>query len=354
MNIFFDARWTRIGTLDGITRYTANLVEALSKLHPLTMIIHDKRQLEMLPKGIPYVVLANPSSALEIFTPLRLNKLGADVVFSPMQVMGTWGRRYKLIFTLHDVIYYQFPTAPYWLPLPSRVAWRLFHMAKWPQRRLLNQADYVATVSQTSKKLIADMRLTDRPIEVVYNAPSLKPVQPAQAFQKELIFVGSFMKFKNVELLVRAVNLLPGYKLHLVSRIAPDRKIALERLAKNPRQVIFWNGVSDEQYNKLLRTALALVTASKAEGFCLPLVEAMAQGVPVIASNIPVLHEVCGQAGMYFDADSPEQFVEAVHKLEEQAYRKQMIERGLQQATKFTWDDSARQLLKIMEKLAKS
>ena len=353
MNIFFDARWTRIGVHDGISRYTANLLGALAKIHPVTMIIHDERQLELLPEGIPYVVLGNPMSALELFTPRKLNRLGADVVFSPMQIMGTWRRSYKLIFTLHDVIYYQFPTPPQQLPITARITWRLFHMAKWPQRWLLNQADFVATVSHTSKKLISAMHLTDRKIGVVYNAPSLKPMKSSGEFKKELIYVGSFMPYKNVELLLKAMNLLPGYKLHLVSRITPSRRIELERLVDNHRQVVFWNGASDAQYNKLLRTSLALVSASKAEGFGLPLLEAMAQGAPVIATNMPIFHEVCAQAGTYFNSDSPESFVEAVHKLEDPQYRKEMIERGDIQAVKFTWDDSAAQLLKIITQLVK-
>ncbi len=353
MNIFFDARWTRFEVHDGISRYTANLLEALAKIHSVTMIIYDDRQLKMLPKGIPHVKLVDPMSIGELFTPRRLNKLGADVVFSPMQIMGTWGRKYKLIFTLHDVIYYQFPTAPHQLPLGARITWRLFHMAKWPQRWLLNQADYVATVSQTSKKLIQGMHLTDRHIGVVYNAPSLKPMKPGVGHKNELIYTGSFMEYKNVELLVRAMKHLPDYKLNLISRITPARKIELEQLASNPRQVVFWNGASDEQYNKLLRSSLALVSASKAEGFGLPLLEAMAQGTPVVATNMPIFHEVCAQAGTYFNADDVESFVKAIHTLEEPAHRQLMVEKGLAQAQKFTWDSSAAQLLKIMKQLSK-
>ena len=352
MNIFFDARWTRFEVHDGISRYTANLLAALATIQPVTMIIHDERQLKMLPKGIPYVTLANPMSVQELLTPRKLNKLGADVVFSPMQIMGTWGRHYKLIFTLHDVIYYQFPTAPHQLPLSARLMWRLFHMAKWPQRWLLNQADYVATVSQTSKKLIQAMHLTDRTIGVVYNAPSLTPIKPGRKQKLELVYVGSFMEYKNVELLLRAMKHLPEYKLHLVSRITPSRKLELEGHIDNPRQVIFWNGASDEQYNELLRTSLALVSASKAEGFGLPLLEAMAQGVPVVATNMPIFHEVCAQAGTYFDPDSPETFARAVRKLEDPAYRTQMSERGIAQSHKFTWDNSARQLIKIIKQIA--
>lgn len=352
MNIFFDARWTHFDVHDGISRYTANLLGALARIHPVTMIIHDERQLKLLPPNVPYVVLSHPTSIGELLTPRRLNKLGADVVFSPMQIMGTWGRRYKLIFTLHDVIYYQFPRPPHQLALGARITWRLFHLSHWPQRWLLNKADYIATVSQTSKKLIGEMHLTDRQIGVIYNAPSLSPVKPATKRKRELVFMGSFMEYKNVELLLRAMKHLPDYKLHLASRIAPSRRLELERIIDNPRQVIFWNGASDDQYNELLRTSLALVSASKAEGFGLPLLEAMAQGTPVAATNMPIFHEVCERAGTYFDPDSPESFAAAIHKLEDPAYHQKMIELGLEQAAKFTWDNSAQQLLKIINRIS--
>lgn len=354
MNIFFDARWTRLDVHDGISRYGANLVAALARLHPVTMIICDERQLRLLPQGVPHVVLPSPTSVHELVgTPRRLNQLGADVVFSPMQIMGTWGRRYKLIFTLHDVIYYQYKIAPHQLSLGSRITWRLFHATRWPQRWLLNKADYVATVSKTSKQLIQSMHLTDRKIGVIYNAPSLNPIQPSKEPAKELVYVGSFMEYKNVELLLRAIELLPGYKLHLVSRIAPARKSELEKLISRPNQVKFWNGASDERYNQLLSKAFALVSASRAEGFGLPLLEAMAQGVPTIATDMPIFHEVCEDAGTYFDPNSPESFAHAVHILENPMHHKAMIAKSKTQAAKFNWGSSAHELLRIIKQITK-
>ncbi len=351
MNIYFDARWTRMDVHDGISRYGSNLVEALARLHPVTMLIYDKRQLKLLPKGVPYLIVNNPLTLQELRLPKKLNNLGADVVFSPMQIMGTGGRKYKLILTLHDVIYYQYPTPPQYLPSVSKIIWRLFHAAKWPQRWLLNQADFIATVSKTSKGIIEGMHLTDRPIGVVYNAPSLKPIKLATGFKKELVYVGSFMPYKNVELLLRAMPLLEGYRLHLVSKIAPKRKRQLERLVQDSEQVIFWNGVDDKHYNQLLQSAIALVSASRAEGFGLPLLEAMAQGVPVIATNMPIFHEVCDTAATYIDASSPDSFARAVHTLEDPAHHKEMAARGIARAKTFSWDDSARELLKIIEQV---
>jgi glycosyltransferase involved in cell wall biosynthesis len=224
-------------------------------------------------------------------------------------------------------------------------------MAKWPQRWLLNHADYIVTVSHTSRRLIQAMHLTDRSVGVVYNAPSLHAIRQTDDYSKELVYVGSFMEYKNVELLIKAINLLPSYKLNLVSKIAPARKAELEKYVKNHSQVVFHNGLSDEQYNALLKNATALVSASRAEGFGLPLLEAMAQGVPTIATNMPIFHEVCEEAGTYFDANSPESFVHAVHTLENPMHHKVMATKGVNQAKKFNWDNSAQELLKIITHL---
>lgn len=352
MKIFFDARWTRFDTHDGVGRYGASLIEALAEKHPLTMLIYDERQLKLLPKDVPYELVNNPLSWKELFLPRLLNKLGADVVYSPMQLMGTIGRHYKLIFTLHDMIYYHYPKAPIGLPPLVRFVWWAFHHAYWPQRLLLNQSDYIVTVSETSKTAIAEHHLTKRPIGVVYNAPSPLPVsdQP-QPLKKELVYMGSFMPYKNVETLIRAVELLPDYTLHMASRITPARRTELERYSKSPRQVQFWNGATDEQYAALLSRASALVTASKDEGFGLPLIEAMSLGTPVICSDIAIFREVAGDAACFCPADSAEAFAAAVRQLEDAETRQRYIDAGHKQAQHFSWDDSAQRLLKIMQQL---
>ncbi|WP_163513381.1 glycosyltransferase family 4 protein [Fodinicola acaciae] len=352
MKVFFDARWTRTDTHDGISRYGASLVEAFSRIHPVTMIINDERQLALLPDGIPYVRLNSAMSPKELFLPRKLRKLGADVVFSPMQVIGSLGRDYQLILTLHDLIYYRHRTPPGFLPLPVRIIWRLYHMTYTPQRLLLNRADAVATVSETSRDLIVEHRLTRRPVEVIYNAPpeglgSTAAVEPT----KDLVYMGSFMPYKNVETLIAGMRFLPGYTLHLVSRIKPEREAELRALVPDGAEVVFWRGISDGDYHQLLKSAAALVTASKDEGFGLPLIEAMAFGAPVVCSGLPVFHEVAGEAAAFFDTDSPRTYADAVLAVSEPARRAELAAAGRARAADFTWDSSARRLLALMQRL---
>lgn len=353
MNIFFDMRWTRVDTIDGLSRYGSSLAAALHKLHPITVVIYDKRQLRLLPKDIPHVMVNHPFSPRELFLPRRLNKYGADVVFSPLQTMGTWGRKYKLVLTLQDLIYYRHPQPPTFLPLPVRIVWRLFHMAYWPQRLLLNQADVVATVSKTSKKYIEEHNLTKRTVHVVYNAPfEIKnPPKKLPKPTRDILYMGSFMPYKNAELLIAGMKDLPEYTLHLLSRISPERRAELEKLIPKGAKVKFWNGISEADYHKLLSGAWALATASRDEGFGLPIIEAMALGIPVACSDTEIFHEVGGEAALYFSVDSSQEYSQQIRKLEDTKLRQALIEKGKKQAKKFNWATSAQTLLDMMNKL---
>ncbi|MBD8043598.1 glycosyltransferase family 4 protein [Arthrobacter sp. Sa2BUA2] len=346
MKILFDARFTRTDQHDGISRYGASLIEAVSRHAQVQMLISDERQLALLP-DVPWVKVNSPLSPAELFVARRLNRFDADAVVSPMQTMGSWGRNYPLILTLHDLIYYQNPTPPGFLPLPVRLLWRLYHLAYWPQRVLLNRADVVATISHTTADLIKRHRLTRRPVRLVSNAPQPGTVPRAAGSAPEpfLLYMGSFMPYKNVETIVRGMSALPGYTLHLLSRISPDRQSELAALAAEPSRLVFHNGVTDEEYDALLRRATALVTLSKAEGYGLPVIEAMAAGTPVIASDIPIFREVSGGAALLVDPDRPEAFAAAVNDLTDPGCWEATAAAGLRRAGEYGWDASAKQLV---------
>jgi glycosyltransferase involved in cell wall biosynthesis len=234
VKIVVDCRYVRIDHHDGISRYTAGVVEALSQRHPLTMLISDERQLKLLPE-LPWALVSGPTSVREPLVALQVNKLDPDVVFTPMQTMGTLGRTYKLVKTLHDLIYYRNRTPPRDLNPAIRVLWRLYHLAWWPQRLLLNRADVVATVSETTKHLMKEHRLTSKPIVIVGNAADTPQVEPVETrtmpAAHELLYMGSFMPYKNVETLARALHELPGYRLHLLSRIPPASRVRRQAVA---------------------------------------------------------------------------------------------------------------------------
>ncbi|SDK44941.1 Glycosyltransferase involved in cell wall bisynthesis [Actinopolyspora mzabensis] len=377
--VFVDARWTRTDFPDGISRYGAGIIEALHRLRPVTMLIHDRRQLRLLPEGVPYRLINSPFSPRELLLSRTLRRLGAEVVFSPLQVIGGFRRRYVLVLTLHDLIYYRDPRPPGFLPLPVRVVWWLFHHAWWPQRLLLNRADAVVTVSDTTKRLIARHRLTVRSVTVVPNAPGDAPVsvvrtdtatgltessavEPGEAVvdepepgagapRRELLYMGSFMPYKNVETLLAGMARLPGYRLHLLSRIPPGRERELRRIVPSDAEVVFHNGIEESAYRLLLRRAAALVTASRDEGFGLPVIEAMNAETPVVCSDIPIFREVSGGNAWFFDPDSAADFATAVRRTENVEPRGSVVAAARAHAAGFTWEASARRLSELISRL---
>jgi len=362
IRLFFDARYIRTDFHDGISRFSAELARATSGLAAeagvtVVYLIHDDAQIPLLPPGARTHRIHAPTSPLEPFTALILNRFRPDAVFSPMQTIGSLGRRYALILTLHDTIYYRHRTPPRDLPALVRFGWRIFHLSAAPQRLVLNRADVVATVSDTSRRQFAAMRLTKRPVVVIGNAPQrlaeLLPErgQRVDASPRNIVYMGSFMPYKNVETLVRAMGDLPEYTLHLLSRVSDRRREELEELAAPGANIVFHDGVSDAEYARLLDDRAILATLSLDEGYGLPIAEALEFGVPAIVSDLEIFREVAGQGALFVPARDPQAFAAAVRSLDDPATRAETIAAGRAHAAEYSWERSAATLLDTVRSL---
>lgn len=355
MKVLLDCRYVRVGRHDGISRYTVGLVGALARLgsdHRFELLVSDVRQLDHLP-DLPWHLVSGPTSPREPLVARQVRRLDPDVVFTPMQTMGGWGRDYPLVLTLHDLIYHRHRTPPRDLPGWLRLLWRAYHLTWWPQRLLLGRADAVVTVSATTAGLIARHRLARRPVTVVPNAAD-GPGAPGGARDPDvppaptLVYMGSFMPYKDVGTLARAMADLPGHELHLMSRATPAQHERLVSLAAGGR-LVFHDGASDESYRSVLRSATALLSASRDEGFGIPLVEAMRLGTPVVVSDIEVFREVCGDAALYVSPGDAAGFAGAVRALAEPGAWRERSTACRERSGRFGWDASARALLPALE-----
>ncbi|WEG08546.1 glycosyltransferase family 1 protein [Microbacterium horticulturae] len=364
MRLFFDARYIRTDFHDGISRYSADLAAAVFAQAPergvdVVFLIWDERQRMLLPDGARVLKIHAPTALREPLTALILNRHKPDVVFSPMQTMGTVGRRFSLVLTLHDMIYYRHRTPPRDLPAFVRLGWRLFHLSYAPQRLTLNAADVIATVSKTSKRQFAQVRLTKRPVVVVPDAPQQLRTLLPEGVQtiggaRNLVYMGSFMPYKNVETLIRGMARLPGRTLHLLSRITPARRAELETLIPAGAEVVFHGGVTDAEYARLLADRAVLVTMSLDEGYGLPIAEALAMGVPAVVSDLEIFHEVAGPGALYVDAEDPAGFATAVAALDDASARGAIVAAGADHIAQFSWPRSAETLLDVVTKLGAS
>ena len=165
------------------------------------------------------------------------------------------------------------------------------------------------------------------------------------------LYVGGFDKRKNLEGLISAYSRLAPdirdrYRLVLAGGNSDSRRLVLEnyvarkKLYKN--QVIFFGFVDDEQLIHLYENAHLFVFPSLDEGFGLPPLEAMTLGIPTISSNRASLPEVVGHQDALFDPANESEFLNKLEKgLVDETYRAQLIERGLEQSSRFSWKITA-------------
>jgi glycosyltransferase involved in cell wall biosynthesis len=135
----------------------------------------------------------------------------------------------------------------------------------------------------------------------------------------------------------RPLLVLPGYPTpHERELRASAAKLGV---ADNVR---FLGWVSDQQLEDLYRAADAFVFPSLSEGFGLPVLEAMARGIPVATSDRTSLAEVAGEAALLFDAEDERSIAAGIQRmLNEEGLAERLAAAGLAQAANFTWDAAA-------------
>ncbi len=165
----------------------------------------------------------------------------------------------------------------------------------------------------------------------------------------ELLTVGTVEPRKNLLTLIQAVEIVrvvhPDVRLTIAGRIGwrSSEIVTAIRVAEASGIVRFVEAPNDGALDALYAEATLAVLPSFYEGFGLPVLEAMARGVPVVASDIPSLRETGGSAGCYADPDSAESLATAIlGLLDDAAFRAELAESGVARAERFSWQETAR------------
>ena len=114
------------------------------------------------------------------------------------------------------------------------------------------------------------------------------------------------------------------------------------------------DGVSDDEYAELLDSATALVTASRDEGFGIPLVEAMGRGTPVVVSDIPIFREIGGETALYAAVGDADAFAARITELVAPGEWERRSAAAPTEAARFDWGRSAAVLLELLREQAAS
>lgn len=200
--------------------------------------------------------------------------------------------------------------------------------------------------------------------------PEIESKLAGAASSLRLLFVSHYNYYRNFETLIRAIPLLKK-KLYprtvrliltcsLTSESNPGdyRAESAAALVENLRlrdEIIELGSTPYRSLHHLYRACDLYVTPAYAETFAHPLVEAMASGLPVIASDIAVHREICGGAALYFSRFSPQELAESVlHAARSHDQIAAMRTTGLSRARDFSWNQHVEQLLETMRRLTKN
>lgn len=170
--------------------------------------------------------------------------------------------------------------------------------------------------------------------------------------RKFLMYTGSFDQRKNQARLIEAYSLLPGkirknYQLVIVGNgwdaIYQELRAIAKRSGLGDDELVFAGHVSDEDLLPLYNLCHLFVFPSLAEGFGLPILEAMSCGTPAIGSNCTSIPEVIGWSEALFDPRNVESMARKISDvLTDEGFYNRLCSHGLEQSKKFSWDESAR------------
>jgi glycosyltransferase involved in cell wall biosynthesis len=367
MRIGIDAR-AAVRVTDGIGRYARELLRAYSRRgddHEYIVLKNTQTRFSFAfdPRFREVVVADDRFGIREQFRlPGLLGKERLDLFHSLHSTLPL-GYRGASVMTVHDI----FPLLLPWTfgrnGLRNAVA--STYLATLVKRSAKRAAMVIVDSEHTRKDMLANMKVDAGRIRRVYlgidhldpPAPRRQPGIPEGGGVKRpyLVTVTNFKPHKNTETVIQAFRLakerVPGLALAVVGD--DSRKFARElgqkdRLASENIHVLGF--VDDDRLGGLLASAEAFVFPSLYEGFGLPILEAMAQGAPVICSALTSLPELGGDAVLYVDPHSPAAVADAITRICcEATLQNDLRERGKRQAGKFQWQDTALQTLRVYE-----
>ncbi len=321
MTVAINARAAVRREIGGVERLSREMVERLPRLRP------ERYRVIRPPEA-----LAHRAGHAWEQAALPLLARGAELIYSPANLAPLASRRNAVV--IHDVAALRHPE---WY----RPAYVRYQRALLPA--IARRARLVITVSEFSKgELIEVLGVRPERIAVVPNGvderftPAAKPAKPSE--RPYVLAVGTRIARKNLGVLGEAAARLREQGIDIV-RAGSGRGYMREEEAAGLRELGY---VSEDRLPGLYAGALALVLPSLYEGFGLPCLEAMACGVPVVASNAAALPETCGDAALLVDPHDASGFADALLRIATDGeLRRRLAAASLARAAPFSWARTA-------------
>jgi len=377
MKIVIDGRMI-LAQMSGVGRYLLGLCSGLKAVqdgnsyelwlqaglpeeHPIWAMQGGKLSLRTLP-------LRQMSLASQVFIPLELRRAQPDLFHYPHFDLP-FAAPGPVVATIHDLKYIARPD--------------FFPKMGWSKRWLIQQM--TLNTCRRTEKVICDSRATFSDLQNRLGIPAKKlrvvPLGVEERFfrkiapqdlnayrqkkgleQPYLLFVGERRPHKNLPGLLQAFSLFRqssgrDYTLVIAGKRYSDYHLPEQMVAemKMKNEVRFLEYVSDDELPYLYQSAQALALVSFYEGFGLPILEAMASEITVVAANCTSLPEIVGDAGLLVAPDDPQRIALALREAAQpSAERARLIAAGFERARSFSWDACTRQTIQVYEEATTS
>ncbi len=253
----------------------------------------------------------------------------------------------KFIYTIHDAIFTIINISE------ERKQKEIKHL-----QSKIDKSSSLVYISEFTKNCIhQNFTIHDNIKEyVIYNGNPFENVKPIISKKHDfpyLLCVGEYRKYKNHSSLIPMLTFIDkDIKLIFIGKYSKEKqdtilKIAMKYNVEN--RLLFFSNVSEQIKIELYSNALALVHPSLAEGFGLPVIEAMSLGIPVIISNNTALPEVGGEVAHYWNHYDAEYMANILNKAIDDFYNNRELRTSqlIKQANKFSWSNAAQQYIDV-------
>lgn len=335
--------------MSGVERYAYMICKTMVSLGVNYSIVCPKAPLHSCydTKDLPIVYFGHGQSHLWEQCILPFFFIGKkDYLVFNFTGLGPILTRHK-VMTIHDLSFLEnpkwFSRGYYWwyktmTPLAARTSRHIITVSEFSKQEILKYYHF----------------LKEQDITVINCAPDetkfFLQQQATKPKEKYALAVSSLDPRKNFDSLIASFSDIKDCKLFIVG--GGNRLFTKQGYNScEDGNIQFLGRVSDEQLLHLYNQATCFIFPSVYEGFGIPPIEAMCCGCPVLASDIPVIHEVCGEAAIYFNPHNVEDMKNTIqHYLqEEQTLRPIMAAKGLSNKQRFSWVKTTQAVLQLFQ-----
>jgi len=374
--ITLDTRWVRSTKIDGIGRYSLNLLKgllaetkeydnitflALCNNREIMEFVHDYVGIN---DNLETVVTPHPLFSLSdlISLPSFLKERGVDLYHALNMFFSPFHTAYPTVVTVHDLIPVLYPTPLF----QGSIFRKIFFSSKTVLSMLLQRAEVISSDSENTSKDMLDIGLpASRVIYPGIQDDFAKHPLPEQweefctqhgIIKPFILFVGRMDKHKGLVELLKAYASLPEdlkktYLLVVVGKREGPACFACQTVIKDRAikdNVLFLGHTDEDELRWLYSKARIFAFPSLYEGFGLPLIEAMASGVPIVAGNASSIPELARSTAILANPRDVTSYKNAmIVGLTNEKVRKRMLDESKRTYKKFSWKNTAIQTLRM-------